>query len=146
MITWAHKMGIEDYGIWRKDFRKDNQRPSTWLHCRNDYWNHYGSSNSAMKTSIEEIYTNLRKLFNIQFHEFYRQYKEKTLNPEMLVNDDSYEKGQKFLLDIIDKAESIGDDFSIKEQLDISCAEFCLAFLMKIDEEYPGEEDDNEEG
>jgi len=99
-------------------------------------------SDKKLNQSIEDVYASMRKLFNIQLHEFYRQFKEKTLNPENIVSEDSY----KYLIDIIEKCESTSDDnFTIREQLDLATAEFLFAFLMKLEDDITEVIDENEE-
>jgi len=86
--------------------------------------------------NIETIYADIRKLFSIQLHEFFRQYQQKTINPEKLL--ENFEENNKYLLEVIERADNIDDEkFTLKDQLDVSAAEFVLAFLMKLDDSYP---------
>ncbi len=99
-----------------------------------------------MSNTIESIYSDIRKLFSVQLHEFFRQYKEKTIDPEKLL--ENFDENNNYLIKIIEHAETMDEEkFGIREQLDVATAEFMLAFLMKLDEAFPQENilDESEE-
>ena len=93
--------------------------------------------------TVKGIYTDLRKIFDIQFQEFIQQF----LNNAGLDLDaffDDVDANQDYLETIVnDWCEKA--DPEIKQDLDASTAIFLMAFLDKIDKETANnEEEDNQ--
>jgi hypothetical protein len=87
----------------------------------------------ANTNTVKGIYSDLRKIFNIQFQEFIQQFLNNAgLNLDAFFDD--VDANQDYLESIVndwcEKAEP-----EIKEDLDASTAIFLMAFLDKIDKE-----------
>ena len=97
-----------------------------------------------MTNTVRGIYSDLRKIFDIQFQEFIQQFLNNSVVDLDLFFDD-VAANQDFLETIVnDWCEKTDGNTNIKEDLDAATAIFLMAFLDKIDKETAlNDEEDN---
>lgn len=98
-------------------------------------------SETNIVPKFRDIHKQFRRLLNVQFQEFYRQIKERTINPETILEnwDTDHDFLEQILLDNSEK-----EDLEVSDYLDSIGALFMLAFLDKLDADFPEDESESE--
>lgn len=97
----------------------------------------------ANNNTVRGIYSDLRKMFDIQFQEFIRQFLSNA-NVDLDAFFDDVDANQDFLESIISQwCENV--EPSIKEDLDCSTAVFLQAFLEKLDKETAANDEEDKQ-
>ncbi len=95
-----------------------------------------------IRPNFKEIHKKFRSLLNVQFQEFYRQIKERTISPETML--DNWDEDHDFLEEILLK-NSEKEELEISDYLDSIGALFMLAFLDKLDNDFPEDEEGDDD-
>lgn len=89
----------------------------------------------SISPSFETLHKKMRQMIDIQFQEFYRQIKTNVVSPDTLLED--WDHHWDNLENIL--ASKSKPDLEVADYLDAIAAEFMMAFLTKLDNEFPDE-------